>query len=227
MLELVAMVIALVTLGAPVPTPQATAAAQPLQEIGHVFSSGTCTAIVVRANSAIGAALRNDQTVLLAIDTLRHVDLDTTNVIQKRKGMASIARLAEDLRTSSGDASSQIKKLRQLAAASTDPVRKEDLKEFADALAGAVARQERIGKDLGRMLAVIEGRDARAEAQQDIMTANPYAIKPGWAFDDNFSTAHYNSMALAAADEVQNRTLSIAADEAKAADHVVGAVNGC
>lgn len=229
MLELVAMVVALVTVGAPVPTPQASAqaAAQPLKELGHVYSSGSCTAIVVRANSAIGAALRNDQTVMMTIDTLRHVDLDTTNVVQKRKGMASIARLAQDLRSSSNDANAQIKKLRELAAQSTDPVRKEDLKEFADALSGALARQDRIGKDLGRMLAVIDGRDARAEAQADIMQANPYAIKPGWAFDDNFSTNHYNAMALAAADEVQNRTLSIAADESKAAEHVVGAVNGC
>ena len=227
MLELVAMVVALVTAGAPIPTPQASAPAQPLKEIGHVFSSGTCTAIVVRANSAIGAALRSDQTVLLAIDTLRHVDLDTTNIIQKKKGMTSIERLAEDLRRSSTDANSQIKKLRELAAASTDPVRKEDLKEFADALSGAVKRQERIGKDLDRMLTVIDGRDARAEAQQDIMTANPYGNRPGWVFDSNFSTEHYNAMALAAADEVQNRTLSIAADESKAAEHVVGAVNGC
>jgi len=227
MLELVAMVVALVTAGAPMPTPQASAPAQPLKEIGHVFSSGTCTAIVVRANSAIGATLRNDQTVLIAIDTLRHVDLDTTNVIQKRKGMASIARLADDLRVSSGDATAQIKKLRELAAASKDPVRKQDLNDFADALGGALKRQQRIGTDLGRMLSVINGRDARAEAQQDIMQANPYAIRPGGIFDSDFSTTNYNAMALAAANEVQNRTLSIAADESKAAEHVVGAVNGC
>jgi hypothetical protein len=229
MLASLLLILALVTTGVDAsPSPQASAAPQQtLKEIGHVFSSGACTTIVVRANSAISSTLRNDQTVSMAIDTLRHVDLDSRNVIQKRKGMASIEQLANDLRHTSVDASAQIKKLRDLAAQTTDPVRKQDLKEFANALDGAVARQKRIGTDLGRMLAVIEGRDARAEAQGDIMNANPYGIRPGAFFDSNFAPTHYNEMAAAAASEVENRTLSIAADESKAAEHVVGAVNGC
>lgn len=228
MLEPLLLVVALLTPGAPVPTPQASAAAgQSLKEIGHVFSSGACTAIVVRANSAISSALRNDQTVGMVVDTLRHVDLDTTNIINKRKDMAAIGRLADDLRESSGGAAAQIKKLRQLAAETTDPVRKQDLKDFADALGGALARQNRIGADLQRMLVIIDGRDARAEAQRDVGYAVPGVYHPGAVFDREFPTTNYNAMALAAANEVQNRTLGISADESKAADHVIGAVNGC
>jgi hypothetical protein len=221
--------LALAVAGAAVPTPSPgpSSAAQPLREIGHVFSSGACTAIVVRANSAISSTLRNDQTVLLTIDTLRHVNLDTRNEIQQRKGMASIERLAENLRMSSGDAEAQIKRLREMAAQTTDPVRKEDLKEFADALGGALARQRRIGMDLQRMLVIMDGRQARAEAQGDAMYATGGAMRPGWIFDRDFSPTHYNAMAAAAAQELENRTVSIAADESKAAEHVIGAVNGC
>lgn len=206
------------------PSPGASAAAQPLQEIGHVFSSGTCTAIVVRANSAISTTLRNDQTVSLAIDTLKRVNLDTNNEIEQHKGMNSIERLAESLRFSSGDAEAQIKRLREMAAQTTDPVRKEDLKEFADALGGALARQRRIGADLQRMLVIMDGRQARAEARRDIAFTGGRGTT---VFDDSFGPNSNNAMAQAAAQELANRTVSIAADETKAAEHVVGAVNGC
>ncbi len=227
MLEPLLLAIALASAATPAPSPASSAAAQPLREIGHVYSSGTCTSIVMRANSAISTTLRNDQTVSLAIDTLRHVNLDSSNIIERRKSQASIERLAESLRMSSGDAQGQIKRLREMAAQSTDPMRKKDLKEFADALGGALARQERIGADLQRMLVIMDGRKARMEAEDDVMYANPDAIRPGWYFDRDFSPTHYNAMALAAAQEVENRTVGITADESKAAEHVVGAVNGC
>ncbi|MGH7660603.1 MAG: hypothetical protein ACRENA_06775 [Vulcanimicrobiaceae bacterium] len=209
----------------PAPSPAPSTAAQPLQEIGHVFSSGACTAIVVRANSAISTTLRNDQTVSLSIDTLRHVNLDNSNTIQRHKDEMSIERLAENLRTSSGDAESQIKRLKEMAAQTTDPIRKEDLKEFADALGGALARQRKIGADLQRMLVIMDGRRARAEARADIAyTGSGRQTTP---FDESFGPTHFNDIALSAAQELEGRTLSIAADETKAAEHVIGAVNGC
>lgn len=225
MLKPLFLAIAVAGAAVPTPGPSQSPAAEPLREIGHVFSSGACTAIVVRANSAIGTTLRNDQTVLLTIDTLRHVNLDTPNEIQQRKGMASIERLAENLRMSSGDAEAQIARLRKMAAQTTDPIRKEDLKDFADALGGALARQRRIGMDLQRMLVIMDGRQARAEARREIgYTGTTRTFTP---FDDAFGPTNYNAMALAAAQELENRTVSIAADESKAAEHVVGAVNGC
>ncbi|MBV8353700.1 MAG: hypothetical protein JO101_00135, partial [Candidatus Eremiobacteraeota bacterium] len=119
------------------PASPASAAAvkePPLKEIGRVTSSAACTNIVIRANSVIGASLRNDQTVALAVTTLRRVDLDTTNPIDRNKAVHEIDRIATELRNSAGNADAQIKKLRELSDESTDPVRKADLKEFADAL---------------------------------------------------------------------------------------------
>jgi hypothetical protein len=210
----------------PAPAPAATSG-PPLKEIGRVTTNAMCTAIVVRANSAIGTALRNDQTVSLAVATLRRVDLDTRNEIDKRKSMNSIGKLADELRTSSNNAEGQIKKLRELSGQATDPERKADLKEFADALGGALERQKRIGRDLQRMLVIIDGRDARMEARRDIAYSNPCMPIAGSCHDADLDTQHYNQMARAAAKELEDRTLSIAADESKAAGHIVGAVNGC
>ncbi|MBV8074003.1 MAG: hypothetical protein JO140_01150 [Candidatus Eremiobacteraeota bacterium] len=209
------------------PAGSAAAGKEQLKEIGRVTSNAMCTAIVMRANSAIGATLRNDQTVGIAIQTLRHVDLDTHNSIDKRKAMSDIGKLSDELRSSAGSAEEQIKKLREMSEQATDPTRKADLKEFADALGGALNRQKRIGADLARMLVIIEGRDARVEAHRDIAYSNPGGLTPWRVWDAEFDTMHYNSMARAAAKEVEDRTLSIAADESKAADHIVGAVNGC
>lgn len=231
MLEPLVFVVAIATAGTPsdasAPPAPAPAAKEPLKEIGRVTSSAMCTNIVVRANSAISAALRNDQTVTLAVSTLRRVDLDTTNVIQKQKSMNEIGRLADDLRISAGNADAQIKKLREMAEQATDPERKAELKEFADALSGALGRQKRIGADLQKMLVIMDGREAREEAHRDIAYANPGGLQPWTAHDADFDTKHYNQMARAAAKEVEDRTLSIAADESKAAEHIVGAVNGC
>lgn len=235
MLAPLVFVLAVVAAGvpsAPAPTASGAPAAPanagpPLKEIGRVTSSAMCTAIVVRANSAIGAALRNDQTVTMAVSTLRRADLDTTNPIDKNRTMRDIERLANDLRMSAGNAEGQIKKLREMSAQATDPQRKADLKEFADALGGALFRQKRIGSDMQRMLAIIEGRDARAGAKADI----GYALPENRAFSnlhpDDFDSAHYNLMAQGAAKDLEERSLAIFADESKAAEHIVGAVNGC
>jgi hypothetical protein len=231
MLQPLVLIVAIAAAGAPAsapPQPAATAAPQQqLKEIGRVTTNAMCTAIVMRANSAIGAALRNDQTVGLAVATLKRVDLDTNNAIDKRKSVSEIERLANDLRNSSGGADAQIKKLREMAEQATDPERKADLKEFADALGGALARQKRIGADLQRMLTIMEGREARESIRRDVAFANPGLPLPGASFDKDYDTKHYNEMARAAAKELEERTLSIAADESKAAEHIVGAVNGC
>ena len=154
------------------PSPAQTTPPTPLREIGRVRASAACTAIVVRANSAIGATLRNDQTLSMTIGTLRKVDLDG-NLFERTKGLHSLEKLGTDLRMSAAAAEGQITKLRELAAESTDEQRKNDLKSFADALGGALFRQKRIGMDVQRMVLIIEGRTSRAEAVESVARAAP------------------------------------------------------
>jgi len=209
------------------PEPEPGAASTPLQEIGHVYSSGLCTAIITRANSAISTTLRNDQTVTLVVSSLRTVDLDSDNRIVHLRGLKELEHYADDLRISAIHAGAQIQELRKLAAESTDPGRKEDLKEFADALGGALQRQKRIGAELQGMLARIAGRDSAVEAYQT-MERTGHEFMPSWNWADvDFHTSVYNLMAFNEAKFVELQIPSITGDESKAADHVIGAVNGC
>lgn len=232
-----AVTVAVSSGAAPSPAPAASAQAapaSPLKEIGRLKISPACTSIVVRANSAIGASLRNDQTLAMTIATLRRVNLDGST-FEKAKGMHEIDRLATDMRLSAIAAESQIAKLREMAEESTDPERKAELKSFADALGGALFRQKRAGADLQRMLVVIEGRDNVAETAADMKEissvtrpeAQP-ALIPSYSPGANaVDTKHYNDMALSAAREMDDRVTAILADESKASEHIAGAVSGC
>jgi hypothetical protein len=243
----VALIVAIVTSGTsvpPAPPPAPAPSGSPsitfssgesgplketLKEIGRVTTNAMCTGIVMRANSAISAALRNDQTLTLAVATLRHVDLDTSNEIDKQRGMREIDKIAAELRKSAGDADGQVKKLREMSAQATDPVRKAELKSFADALGGALFKQNQIGNDLQRMVVIMDGRDARAQAHADMTGIMPQHSRL-WQNADSkgvFDTHNYNQLASDAAKDVESRTLAISADESKAANHIVGAVNGC
>lgn len=215
---------------APAPSPEMTsegsASAQGLREIGHVYSNGACTAIATRANSVISATLRNDQTMVMLVSTLRTVDLDSSNKITKINGLKQLEHYVDDLRLSAQQASAQIKQLRDLANESTDPVRKEELKQFADALGGALARQQHMARDTQGMLVRIAGRDSTVDIYQQ-MERHPDMLPPwNWA-DVDYHTSVYNKMAVNEATWLEVQAPLVSGDESKAADHVVGAVNGC
>ena len=216
----------------PAPSPSATPAAenQPLKEIGRVTTSAMCTGIVMRANSAIGATLRNDQTLTVAIAALRHADLDAHNEIDKERSMREIDKLGADLRNSSGNADSQIKKLREMSKEATDPVRKAELKAFADALGAALFQQKQIGQNLQSMLVIMDGRDAHAAALADFMSTLP-ENRGLWVNQNRtgyFDTHNYNDIAMRRRHRRRGAHPGvISAAESRAANHIVGAVNGC
>ncbi len=231
MLVSLILAVALATAATPspelTPDPSASSSASTLREIGHVYTSGACTAIVTRANSAISTAIRNDQTMTIIATTLRSVDLDSSNRLVKIKGLRELQQYADDLRTSAEHAKAQVKQLRALANDSTDPVRKAELTSFADALGGAIERQRHIGGGLQGMLARIAGRDSAVDAWHQF-ERDPYTAPawPGYA-DVDFHTSVYNKMAFNEASYLEEQIPLISGDESKAADHVVGAVNGC
>lgn len=182
--------------------------------------------IATRANSAISSALRNDQTVSILVSTLRTVDLDSSNRITKLKGFHELEQYATDLRMSAEHAKAQVKQLRELANESTDPVRKAELTSFADALGGAIERQRHIGGEMQGMLARIAGRESKVD-MYETMEHHPDMV-PQWNWADvDYHTSVYNKMAVNEANYVELQVPLISGDESKAADHVVGAVNGC
>jgi hypothetical protein len=230
MIALLLLVLALASTPEP-STPPVTSS--PLKEIGRVRALPACTTLVVHANSAIDSALRNDNALAVSVNRLKHVDLDA-NALSRSRGLNELMGISRDMRKQAVEAEGEVKRLREIAATSEDATRKEELKSFADALGGAVFRQKRAADDLARFVVITEGRVAKAEAHMDMQTGKdptqdglfkpaanatlpPYSPSP----------LYLNETARDAAKEFEAKIALIVADEAKAADHSIGATSGC
>ncbi len=229
MIALLLLVLALASTPEP-STPPMTSS--PLKEIGRVRALPACTTLVVHANSAIDSALRNDNALAVSVNRLKHVDLDA-NALSRSRGLNELMGISRDMRKRAVEAEGEVNRLREIASTSEDSTRKEELKTFADALGGAVFRQKRAADDLARFVAITEGRVAKAEATQDMQTGGdltdammrprsnatlpPYSPSP----------LYLNETAREAAKDFEARIALIVADEAKAADHSIGATSGC
>jgi hypothetical protein len=232
---LAALAPALSPSSSPVPSPPST-----LQEIGHVEALSVCSAVVVHANSAISVALENDSNLALMIRRLRTTDLDDDNPIKRRNGMNDLATLAGRIRAASVTGTGEIKRLRKMAAETTEPTRKVELKSFADALSGAITRQRKAAVDLDKMLAIIDGRRAVAEVNSSELADERTAIAGAATNRTNLaddgvmrspgaagSADHVNDVLHSVADDFESRAHDILIDEGTAADHSLGATTGC
>jgi hypothetical protein len=232
----------LVALAAPSPVP--SSGSEPpstLKEIGHVEARSICSAIVVHANSAIGTALDNDRDLGLTINHLRTTDLDDANEIQRRNGMNDLSTLTGRIRMAALSGTGEIKRLRDIAAQTVEPTRKAELKAFADALGGAIARQRKAAADLDRALAIIDGRravneinteelaDERAAVSSDRMRSMAGNPDLGMMRSPVAPVApeRFNDVLRSIADDFGERTRAILNDEGVAADHAIGATTGC
>lgn len=219
---------------APAPTPV-------LKQIGRsAGAAAVCGNLVVHANSAIDAALRDDVLVGRVVTRLHEIDLEN-NAVSKRAGLSDLNRLVVELSGESLRGESEVKRLRE-AAERNGASLSSDLRTFADALAGALGRQHKIGIDLNNFLAYIDYRDMREVSQQppppqrrgtgnDPFGTGPFPFTaptptapPGSPYAGAGSP---NRMALAAANDFESRVAEIQSDEAKAAGHSEAAVSGC
>ncbi len=239
------MVVAVLT--APVPQPTASPA---LKTIASVRASSRCADIITHANSAIGTTLDNDAVLSKTITTLRLINLDDGNAIHRRNGMNTLAELASTLMKQSRAADNEVKRLRAIAARTTDPQAAKDLKDFADELGGALWRQQKVARDLNGLLAYEDFRDMTQWGEEDKqMNRSVFGVDdpqqemptdfqirgrngilyspmhPHLGHDPNEPTA--TQYAKAAADDFQSRFPDIVLDENHAATHVDGAITGC
>jgi hypothetical protein len=252
MLDLFVLVAALATAASPTPSPAPMQAPGGLREIAHVRSSAACAELAAHANSAIGAALRNDAMLAQTIRALRAVNLDS-NPIARRNSLQQLGDFARDLNLQALNGDGEVKRLRAMAEKSTDPERKKELKAFADWLGGALWRQRKVARDLNGFLATMDFRDMAKldESQQNMNistfgSADPTVPFPGDAQPilngtSGHGTGRYSgpilapkavqpsdtAQALAAAKDFELRLAEISNDEAMAADHVPGATSGC
>jgi hypothetical protein len=220
---------------APIPAaPPSAPSPGPLKEIGRVRTSAACGNIVVHANSAIFSTLRNDATLALAITRLRNLDLESSS-LGLQEGIHELGRLAKQVREDAVRGVAEIKRLRDLGDRSTDPVRKAELHEFADALGGALYRQKTMSLDLSGFVSYLQyhgmaaSDDGQNKPSDDATAGETTEVEgsPAPYYRDASHTQTPNELAANAATDFADRMRMIDADETRASDHAEGAVTGC
>jgi hypothetical protein len=125
-----------------------------------------------------------------------------------------------------------VKRLRELALASPDPARKAELKAFADAIGGAIYRQQKAAAEVMRDIVVMQGRADAQEARRIKDRDNPPPDSGGSSMYQNRAAmppppARLNDAMRSIANDLDDRTSAIMADEGIAADHSIAATSGC
>ena len=197
-----------------------------------------CTRLVVHANAAIAAALRNDETIGALLRALRQTGYAAQQGQgdpDRVTGLFDVDRLATALRVTSSGAAGEIARLRDLAKApdfATGPA----LGGFADALASVLARQGKLGADLS---ALTSGSASRLQTRH-VGEFGGHENSPGVfgpsssrlseilgsdASDDGAVPVAWTARRIA--DDVANRIPAISTDETHAAEREMGALSGC
>jgi hypothetical protein len=231
MLSLLPLVVALAS--TPSPVPASTARPTPLTEIGRVRTTPICTTIVVHANGAITSALDNDRALAILTTNLMNTDFDRLNSLQRRNAIEEMMKQAGNIRINGKLADGEIKQLRAMAQASTDPARKAELKAFADALGGAIYRQTKVAAEFMRDVTIVQGREDAREVRDIRERNNPppeglasmsMASQRAGMPDPPKS---YNQVMRSVAADLSDLSTGIIADEGVAADHSIAATSGC
>ncbi|MEA2785194.1 MAG: hypothetical protein QOF71_1298 [Candidatus Eremiobacteraeota bacterium] len=223
----------------PTPGPSSAARPTPLTEIGRVRALPACVPIVAHANGAITDALENDRTLSVIATNLRGTDFDKLNFIQRRNTLERMLRQAEAIAKAAKAGDAEVKRLREYAVNSPDPKRKEELKTFADALGGAIYRQQKAAVEVQRDILIMRNRDDALQMKEIINddalsppvqqrgttmlgTPTPRPLRPTPSPDPEYDR-HYKFLAQKL--DVLNE--AILRDEGVAQDHSIAATSGC
>lgn len=193
----------------PLPSPQPT---RELETIGRVKSRAFCTAVVTNANVVIAKVLANDATLDGLIDRLLHVDLDHVTDFERFRQVNHLITDSTRLQRSAADAQLNLKHIREAAQAVSDPERRRELGALAVALDRSLDGQRKIGVDLGRAVAIYQGRiGAAASDGNGASLDDSLAIETRRQMTDRFSLAR----------------VGIFASEARAAESSERATSDC
>ena len=215
------------TTASPAPLPAPSPAATTLPEIGRVRTSAACQAIIAQASVAITSAVRNDRRIVSLATVMDRVNVNATVGKDKTPAVDVLAQWAASIESDTGEAQAAIDRLRALAAASTDDTRKRELKAFADALSGAVARQKYAAHEVQRGLFLIGARSDVAAARE-IEDADPFGGKVSATATEPGRRSPSDAPKLRdMAATLVERMRMIKEDEHEGVRHEVGATNGC
>ncbi|MDQ6940911.1 MAG: hypothetical protein M3169_00145 [Candidatus Eremiobacteraeota bacterium] len=216
------------TAASPVPVPNPSPAASALPEIGRVRANAACQAIIDHARVAITSTVHNDRRLLSLATVMDRVSPNAIVGEKKVRAVDVLAQWASSIESDVAEAQGAIDRLRALAAASTDETRKRELKAFADALSGAVARQKFAAHEVQRGLFLIGARadvaDARA-IEDDPALGIKGAVKSldGTSLRTPQDSPKLRDIAATLAERIK----LIKEDEHEGVRHEVGATSGC
>jgi hypothetical protein len=206
----------------------------PLTEIGRVRAIPACVPIVAHANGAISHALDNDRSLAIISTNLHNTDFDKLNFLQRRNAIEALMKQAEAMRNASKAGDGEVKKLREYAVNSPDAQRQQELKAFADALGGALNRQQKAATEFMRDVTIMRGREEANDARDLMQQANP--VPPNAArilqiplnpMPTVSPVPNYNRQLQYLGDTLDGMTHGILTDEGLAADHSIAATSGC
>jgi hypothetical protein len=204
---------------------------EPLKPIGEGrTAAGACGNLLVHANAAIAAALRNDAVLERAAGRLRAIDFESNELV-RRNALNEFERVAADVHTDGTHGQDELKRLRELSEKSGSKDERGEAGAFEDALQNALDRQTRMAADLSALMGSIEAYQLRSETAVSA-PRNWSAAQAGFAPPPKTQTpgpysGTPNEMATEASVDFTSRMNDVAGDEAKAAAHSEAAVSGC
>jgi hypothetical protein len=204
---------------------------EPLKPIGEARTvAGACGNLLVHANAAIAAALRNDAVLERAAGRLHTSDFEG-NALVRRNALSEFERVAADVHGDGAHGQDELKRLRELSEKSGSRDERAAADAFGEALQSALDRQLRMAADLSALMGSIEAHDLRSEtAASDVHNWSPNQAGMGPApkgQTPGLYSGTPNEMAAEASADFTNRLDDVASDEAKAAAHSEAAVSGC
>jgi len=210
------------------PAPEPSPASSALPEIGRVRANTACQAIVEHARVVITNAVHNDRRLRSLATVMDRVSPNATVGEKKVRAVDVLAQWASSIESDAVEAQGAVERLRALAAAATDEIRKRELKAFADALSGAIARQRSAAQEVQRGLFLIGARADVAEAR-GLSDENAFGgmAKIGSADGSSLRTPSDSPKLRDIAGTLVERMRLIKDDEHEGVRHEVGATNGC
>ena len=209
----------------------ALGAAEPLKPIGEARTvAGACGNLLVHANAAIAAALRNDAVLERAAGRLHSADFEG-NALVRRNALSEFERIAADVHADGAHGQEELKRLREQSEKSSSKDERGAADAFEGAMQSALDRQMRMAADLSALMGSIEAHELRSETA----ASDPHDWSPNQAGTGPAPKAQTpglyagtpNEMAAEASVDFTSRMDDVAGDEAKAAAHSEAAVSGC
>ena len=219
---------------APAGSPGPQPSEKPLREIGSVRATTPfCKKMIETAVDAVDVTLTNDVKIEQIAGVMRTSDFDS-NPLVKHKSTEELRKRFASLRATAVMGERALKEFKAEAKAATDPEQRVALEKFADALAGALYRQQKLADNIGGYIAMLDSSEpineydaAEMQLQHDINASNIRYQNSDPIMQQTPVPETLTASAKRAADELDRRMEPINKDEDDAANRIDPAFKRC